>query len=88
MGYPVKIYTVIQNEETKIEIAVFDVEGRCYSAVMFPVAPGDDRLMEHFKEHKIRQELGKTIELAIAGCETWIKENLGQDVVVHEKRTT
>lgn len=88
MGGPVKIYIAVENGKTKIEIPVFDVEGRCYSAVMFPVAREDLRLMSHFKEHEILNELGNSVELAVAACERWIKEKLGQDVTVHEKLTT
>ena len=88
MGSPVKVYAVVQNGEIKIEIPVFDVEGRCFSAVMIPIARGDTRLMSHFGQHKMGHEVGKTIELAVAACERWVKTNLGQDAAIREKQDT
>jgi hypothetical protein len=84
MGYPVKIYVAVQNEETKIMIPVFDVEGKCYSAVMLPLARGDLQLMSHFNKNEKRHELGNTVELAVEACETWIREKLGPNVAVLE----
>ena len=86
-AYPVKVYTAIQKGETKIEIAVFEINGKGYGAIIMPVASGDGQLMSHFQKSKLRLEVGKTIEAAVAQCEKWIKANLGQDVVTVEKRT-
>ncbi len=86
MSGPVKVYAAIHDGETKIQIPVFDVQGRCYSAVMVPLARSEERLMSHFQKYKIRHELGETIELAVAECEKWIKENLWEDVDVLEDR--
>jgi hypothetical protein len=87
MGYAEKVYVAVQNGETKIEIHVSKMEGG-YMAVMVPVASGDTRLRSLFKGHKIPKEIGTTIEFAIAACEMWIKDNLGQDVAVFEKKVT
>jgi hypothetical protein len=87
MGWPVKVYDAIHNGEVKIQIPVFNVHPHCYSAVMLPVARSDEYLITHFQEHKIRQELGETIEGAVGECESWIKENLWEDVAVVEERS-
>jgi hypothetical protein len=38
MGWPVKVYNAIYSGEAKIQIPVFEVHARCYSAVMVPIA--------------------------------------------------
>jgi len=80
MGWPIKVYLAKRNGEDKIQIPVFDVQGRCYSAVMIPLVRDDEFLMSHFQV--IHHELGETIEGAVANCEKWIKENLWDDVDV------
>ena len=88
MGWAVRVYDVIHNGETKITIPVFEVNPRCFSAVMLPVARSDEYLVTRFKEHKMRQELGGTVEDAVDKCESWIKENLWNDVTVIEEHST
>lgn len=85
MGSPVKVYDAIHNGEAKIQIPVFEVHPRCYSAVMVPIARSDEYLIGRFQEHKIRHELGETIEDAVFKCKSWIKENLWEDVGVVEE---
>jgi len=55
---------------------------------MLPVARSDEYLVTRFKEHKMRQELGGTVEDAVDKCESWIKENLWNDVTVIEEHST
>lgn len=87
MGWAVKVYYAIHNGETKIKIPVFQVHARCYSAVMLPVARNDEYLITRFQEHKMRHELGETIEGAVSECESWIKKNLWDDVTVIEEHS-
>lgn len=86
MGWAIKIYEAIHNGETKIRIPVFEVRPRWYSAVIIPVAQSDEYLMTRFQEHKLRHELGETIEDAVEMCKKWIRSNLWQDVNVIEER--
>lgn len=86
MGWPLKVYIVMHEGERKVRIPVFDVEGRCYSAVMIPLDQSDKSMMSHFEGYRIRHEVGKTIEEAVAYCEKWIKENLWDDVKVLEEQ--
>ncbi|HCX89592.1 MAG TPA: hypothetical protein DHT43_03535, partial [Deltaproteobacteria bacterium] len=85
MGWAVKVYDAIHSGETKIKIPVFEVHPRCYSAVMLPVARSDEYLITRFQEHKLRHELGETIEDAVEMCKKWIRINLWQDVHVIEE---
>ncbi len=87
MGCPVKVYIAVHEGERKVEIPVFDVYDRYYSAVMIPLARGDKSLMSNFQDYRIRHEVGKTIKEAVACCEKWIKENLWEDVEVLEEQT-
>jgi hypothetical protein len=87
MGWAVKVYDAIHSGETKIKISVFEVHPRCYSAVMLPVARSDEYLITRFQEHKLRHELGETIEDAVDKCESWIKENLWDEVTVIEEHS-
>ena len=86
MGWPVKIYIAVHKGERKVEIPVFDVQGR-YSAVMIPLDRSDKSLLGHFQDYRIRHEVGKTIEETVAYCEKWIKENLWDDIKVLEEQT-
>ena len=87
MGPPVKVYLAFCKGEIKIEIHVINGEGY-YSAVRIPLDSGDKSLMSNFQnENRNRQEVGKTIEEAIARCEAWIKKNLCEDVEIRESRT-
>lgn len=86
MGWPIKVYLAKRNGEDKIQILVFDVQGRCYSAVMIPLARDDTFLMNRFQDPHTCHETGETIEAAVANCEKWIKENLWDDVDVIEEQ--
>jgi len=87
MGWPVRVYIAVHKGERKVEIPVFDIQGRCYSAVMIPLDRSDKSLLDHYQDYRIRHEVGKTIEEAVAYCEKWIKENLWDDVKVLEEQT-
>ncbi len=65
MGWAIKVYNAIHKGETKIRIAVFEVPPRFYSAVIIPISRSDEDLISHFQEHKIRHEIGETIESAV-----------------------
>ena len=82
MSWPVREYVAIRNAKDMIRISVFKVQGCNYSAVMVPIARDDDNLMRMFRPHGICHEVGKTIEDAIIGCESWIKTNLWEDAIV------
>jgi hypothetical protein len=83
MPYADKIYVAVENGETKVEIRVAGKEGN-YMVVMDCV---DAQLKSHFKAPN-PLVIGKTIKEVIANCKTWIKENLGKDMDIHEKRIT
>jgi hypothetical protein len=87
MGWAVKMYKAIHNGETKINIPVFEVHHGLYSAVMIPIAKSDDYLVSRFQEHKVRQELGETVEHAVGKCESWIKKTLWDNVTVIEEQS-
>lgn len=87
MGWAVRVFDVIHDGETKITIPVFEVNPLCYSAVMLPVARGDEHLVTRFQGHKTRQELGGTVESAISECKSWIEKNLWDDITVIEEHS-